>query len=239
MSQRLIEGRQRRILGIASNGQPIYQIGGADSAPIANENEGVSGANGEGPSGEGSSDPNQNPAGEQPPEGTPNVKIYTEDEVAALTRRMQAADKNSATIQQELQRYKDKDKTETELLQGKLKEQESRAEQAERQLLEVRLHNKFLASNKYTWHDPETALRLLDTADVTVEEGGKVVGLEEAMAKLAKAKPFLLKQEEKGNSNGGGGRPSGSQPPSNGKGGGSSDAQKRTELEKKYPALRR
>lgn len=239
MSQRLIGERQRRILGIASNGQPIYQIGGSDSAPTGTENQGVSGVPNEAPPGDANGDPNQTPAGDAPPEGTPNVKVYTEDEVNALTRRMQAADQNAAKIQQELQKYKDKDKTETELLQGKLKEQETRAEQAERQLLQVRLHNKFLAANKYTWHDPETALALLDTSEVTIDEGGKVIGLEDAMAKLAKAKPFLLKQEDKGNSNGGGGRPSGSQPPSNGKGGGSSDAQKRNELEKKYPALRR
>lgn len=237
MSQRLTGERQRRILGIAKNGQPIHWIGGSDPEEQEGQPNGDSGAGtGQDSSGNEGGDPNLQGTGA--PAGTDNPRVYTQDEIDALTRRMQAADKNAATLQEKLKQFEDKDKTELEKATRDLQEQQRRAEAAEKELLKVRLHNKFLASNKYEWHDPETALALLDTSEVVVEEGGKVVGLEEAMNKLAKAKPFLLKGKESGGGSNGGGRPSGSQPPANG-GKGNKDAQEREALKKKYPALSR
>lgn len=62
---------------------------------------------------------------------------------------------------------------------------------------ELRIHNAFLAANTFQWHDPQDALRLADLRDVEIEEDGTVVGLKEALQKLAKEKPHLIKSAAK------------------------------------------
>lgn len=237
MSQRLTGERQRRILGIANTGQPIYAIWGADPDPNEQKPD---------PTVSGGTDPNAPPTAPADPTtqitgapaGTESARVYTQDEVDQLANRMKAADQNAAQLQQKLRQFEDKDKSELEKATRDLQEQMTAREAAEKELYQLRLHNKFLASNKITWHDPETALALLDTSEVVIEEGGKVVGLEDAITKLAKAKPFLVKEEKSGGGSSGGGRPSGSQPPSNPKGNGK-DAAELTRLRQKYPALNR
>lgn len=229
MAQRAIEGRQRRILGITGSGIVIPLIMGAEPNP---------------------EDENERPEGESSVEGGEGVqngevvedanapgKVYTEDDIQAVLRRMQAADKNSSDLQKKLKAYEDKDKSELEKLQAELAESQAKSEAAEKRLLETRIHNEFLASNKHTWHDPKTALKLLDLENVEVDENGKVSGLDKAIEALAKAQPFLVNKDKGGESGQrvGGGRPSGSQPPANTSG---KDRDKdRAALLKKYPQL--
>lgn len=59
----------------------------------------------------------------------------------------------------------------------------------------LRLENAFLTNKSYDWVDPEAALKLVDLAEVeTDEKTGKLIGLDSALTKLAKAKPYLLKK---------------------------------------------
>lgn len=240
MSLRLIGERQSRILGITSTGIIIPVIMGADPDPNKPDDtdnpEGGSGDGGDGGNGDGTGD-----GGGGDSSTTPG-KVYTEDDIQAVLRRMQAADRAKSAAELKVREFENKNKTELEKAQSDLAEVTAKAEAAEKALLETRIHNKFLASNKYNWHDPETALKLLDLADVEVKEDGSVDGLDKAIESLAKAKPFLVngdgkKQEPKNNGGQGGGRPSGSQPPANG--GGKDRDKDRARLLEKYPQLSR
>ena len=229
MSQRLMGERQRRLLAILPSGKYVFSISGAEPDPEKPDEKSSEG-NEVGGEGEGTGGGSEG--------GTPTPRVYTEDEVAAITRRMQAADRAKAEAERKIREYEDKDKSELEKAQRDAKEAQERLKQTESQLLKTRIHNKFLASNKYTWHDPETALALLDLENVKVEDDGKVTGLDDAIKALADAKPFLIKTEDKGKEKPKGGKPSGNNPPSNpgGNGGRNTD---RARLEEKYPALRR
>lgn len=60
------------------------------------------------------------------------------------------------------------------------------------------LENAFLKATGYDWVDPEAALRLADLSEVEFDEKtNKAVGLESALAKIAKDKPYLLKPKAK------------------------------------------
>jgi hypothetical protein len=186
MSQRLIEERQRRILGITAAGKLIPVISGSDSAPL--------------------SDPTLNPPVEAPPVdpasgGTgvldpaaapPAGKTYSEAEYAALQRRMQAADGTAAQYQAKLKEFEDANKSEIERAQSAAQEAIARAEAAEQALLQEKVNNAFLISNKHTWHDPETALQLLDQSAIEIADDGSVRGIDAAIEALAKQKPFLI-----------------------------------------------
>lgn len=111
--------------------------------------------------------------------------------------RMKAADKRASELQDKLKEIERKEKTELENAQSDLEDAKKQLEVVGQELADLRLENAFLTNNKYTWHDPSDAMRLMDTEGVRVEEG-KVIGLADAIEKLAKAKPHLLKSEDDG-----------------------------------------
>jgi hypothetical protein len=102
---------------------------------------------------------------------------------------------------------------------------------------DLRIENEFLASNKYTWHNPKRALQVADLSEVTITEDGKVEGLDKALDALAKSDPYLLKKSDGTDDGDGPDGKSGS-----GAGSGRKDDKKTVDKEtlaKKYPALRR
>ena len=105
------------------------------------------------------------------------------------------------------------------------------------------LENAFLKSGGYDWVDPEAALRLADLSAVEFDEKtNKAMGLESALAKLAKDKPYLLKakaeDEDKDKGDKGNQRRTG-QAPRGGTQKQSDQAAREAKLRSKYPALRR
>ena len=62
---------------------------------------------------------------------------------------------------------------------------------------ELRIENAFLKSNKYTWKNPSTALRLLDRSEIDLGDDGEIEGLEEALDALAESDPYLLVEKKK------------------------------------------
>lgn len=229
MGQRSIGMRQRRVLHITSTGILVYPIMGAEPGDEDKVEDGSSGTG-----------TTEDDDGDDPPSGTP--RIYSEEEYNAVARRMQNADRAKAAAEQKVKEYETKNQSELQKAQAEAQEAAQRAEQAEKALHDQRIHNKFLASNKHTWHDPETALKLLDLDGVEVDDEGNVKGLDEAIAALAKGKPFLLKSDagdtgKKDKKDGGKqGAPSGVQPPAGGTGNRETD---RDRLLKKFPQLAR
>lgn len=236
MSLRLTEERQRRILGITDSGKIIPFIMGSepgDDDSNDEENQDGSGEGGSGSGGEGE--------GGTGTEGTGVKKIWTDEEVASIINRMKAADKKASDYEKKINDAELATKSEIEQSQIREKQARAEADAAREELKKARIHNKFLAANKVTWHDPETALQLLDLSEVEVGDDGVVKGLEPAIKALSDSKPFLVKASEgdeggKGNKNKeGSGGSTGNQPSGN-KTGGTRDKD-RARLLEKYPQL--
>ena len=85
-------------------------------------------------------------------------------------------------------------KSKLEQAQHKLKEAQDASKSmgdANRRLL---LENAVLKDSKRTWHDSSAAIALLDTSLIEIDPvSGTIEGIEDALADLAKDKPFLLK----------------------------------------------
>lgn len=161
----------------------------------------------------------------------------------AVTRRMQAADKRAAEFEQKLRELTQKDLPEAE----KLKAEHEAATQKLSQLSETNrklvLENAFLKDNTHKWKNPGTAMKLVDLSGVTIDDEGHVVGLKDALKKLANSEPYLLEDkpanEGSGSSGGaaGTGTPpaAGGVPPMNGKPDSAAGANKG--METRLPAL--
>jgi hypothetical protein len=94
----------------------------------------------------------------------------------------------------------------------------------------------FLQNTKYTWHNPGTALKLLDLDGVEIKDG-EVKGLDKAIDKLAKDEAYLVKV---GPANDGKGGQNNGQTGAAGNGGSTrtnqtqTDQQRQSELQRKY-----
>lgn len=130
---------------------------------------------------------------------TPGDDVVTRSEFEATQARMKAADKRAAELQVKLKEFEDKDKSDLEKAQNLVQEVTAERDKLAGRIREMALQNAFLTDNKYTWHDPRDALRLMDMEGVEVDDDGKVQGLKPAIEKLAKAKPHLIKQDGDGN----------------------------------------
>ncbi len=186
-------------------------------------NKGTEGASGA----QGSGNDTKNDA----PEGTVSLADYE-----AVKARMQAADKAKSDAEKKLADLEKKDMSELDRTKTELAERDKTIETLNTTIANMALQNAFLTDNKYTWHDPRDALALLDREGVEIKEDGKVTGLRQAIDKLAKAKPHLIKGDEKKNDGEGEGEPSGSA--SNGRRKGDEKSNK-VDYSRRFPALKR
>lgn len=242
MSLRLYgRSAQSAAVGFLSNGFPIYPIFGAEGEGAGNAtgNEGQNSNNGgagdgappSGQGGEGAGGEGNN--GEQP-------RTYTAEEYADLKRRMQAADRAKTAAETELGTLKKKDMDEKTRAETERDEAVKAATAATQLLEDQAVQIDFLSNNKYAWHNPKAALKLLDRSEVTVADG-EVTGLTKAIEALAKEHPYLVKPADAG----GDGQGSNSAPPKGKSGGtpktgtnGGGTGPDRKALEARFPALR-
>lgn len=147
-------------------------------------------------------------------------------QVTELKKRMASADRARSVAEAKVKEYDDKDKSELDLAKQEAADAVSKAEATETALRQARIHNSFLASNEFTWHDPMTALALADLSAVEIGADGAVTGLDASLKKLAKDKPFLLKTVEK--------KPVPSGDDKDGRGGTGADKATEAVLRKKY-----
>lgn len=161
-------------------------------------------------------------------------------EYERVKRHRAAADRAKAELQTENTRLKTeiaalkaegKDGKLDEATTQRVSELESNVTQRDETIQRLRIENAFLSSNTHDWADKDDALRLADLADVEIEDDGTVHGLKQALDKLAKAKPHLLKKSDSDDKRG----PSGSA--NNGKRKGGSTKPDRAALSKSYPIL--
>lgn len=189
-----------------------YPDPGAQSGTDPNVSGVGSEGDASGTSGEGTSDP----AAQSGEPTAPTGRVYTEAEVEAIRKRMQAADQNRSRAEAELAQLKGKDLPEAERLKAETAKLQEELEKANTRLRNSLISNAFLRDNTHEWHDPETALSLLDLSAVDIDmEGETVSGLNHAITALAKAKPFLLKPKPDAGSSAPAG-PGGTVPANNG-----------------------
>lgn len=164
----------------------------------------------------------------------PRVKELSDE---AARRRIENKELKAQldSAMQQLKAIEDKDKSEVEKATARVAEFEAKVAEMEAALQKERIQNAFLSSNKYTWHNPERALALVDLSEVSIDDDGSVSGLDKALEKLAKSDPYLIKSTD--DSAPTGGSPSGTPAGSGSKK--DKGAADRDKLLAKYPALRR
>lgn len=188
--------------------------------------------------GTGTTDPaTQSGGGTSNSGSTDGTATVSAEELERQRERTRAADQRASKLEAELKQIRDKDLPEAEKIKRDLEEANAERDKLREDLKQSRLEMAFLKDNKYKWKNPATALKLADLSSVEVEDDGKVVGLDAALAALAKSDPYLLDTETSGDGNGSGGTGATG---ASGAGGRQSDSTK-TDLKKaaiRIPALR-
>ena len=238
MSQSLIKERQSRILGLSAAG-PIFSIYGSDGDADAGKKEDKTTDGGQ-------ADGDKADEGEPPEEAT--TATVSKAEYDALVARMKQSDTRRTKAESELQKIADAQKSELELAQSKLAEAEARAEKAEERARVATVQTAILKTPGYSWHEPDTVLRLIDMESITFDDAGEPTGVKEAVKTLASKSAYLLKSSDDGGkgkgkqqSNGDGtGTPPGGPATGHQPAGQQPDkgAAQREDLMKRYPQLR-
>lgn len=130
-------------------------------------------------------------------ENQPNATTDTVSraDLDAVIARMKAADQRAGNAERELKQLRDKDLPEAEKLQRDFQAAQEQVQKLQVTNQQLALKVAFLTDNTYTWHNPETALKLVDLSQVTVEEDGTVSGLKDALKALATSNDYLIKKE--------------------------------------------
>jgi hypothetical protein len=118
-------------------------------------------------------------------------------ELTKQRERALAADQRAAKTEAELKQLRDKDLPEAEKLKRDYEESQQQVVKLQETNGRLAAEVAFLKDNTYTWHDPATALKLLDMSQVTIEADGTAMGMKDALKALATSHPFLIKQEVK------------------------------------------
>lgn len=241
MSQRLAKH------AVLSDGRLIRILMGADPGDDPNGD----GGNGSGTGGSGGTG-NDDGAGGDDGSGDDggNPTSVTPEELQRMRNRMQAADRRASSLEGKLREYEDRDKTETQRLQGQVESLTAENEELKKRVAAANRDNAFLKSNGVTWHDADVALSKIQWDIVTGEDGEVDLKLlKKEIERVAKDAPYLVKTTQSNGSGSGSGEGNGAgtsrqqgasgHHPGNNSGQATGSAADRAALEKKYPALRR
>lgn len=179
------------VLGAADEGE---NAGGNNDAGAndGNNDGGAQNANDGGNNDGGSGGQNANGDGE---------RTYTQADIDQITARMQAADRRASNFENELKKLQDASKTEQQRKDDEHAAAVKEAEKLRDDLRKARIGNAFFAVKGHNWHDPSDALDMLMSRyldGVEIDDSGKVVGIDAAVKKMAKDKPYLIQTETNG-----------------------------------------
>ena len=229
-------------IAILDNGFPVYPIQGAEpkegeDGDGDDEDKDEDEDSGKGSKG-GADGDDDSDEDEDEEELDPKDKRIRElsRENAKRRKRLREAETAKAAALAELKKHEDKDKSDLEKATSDLEAANAKIAALAESNKKSTIERAFLRHNKHKWHDPETALKLVDMSDVTVDDEDKVEGMKEAVDALAKEHPYLLKRDE--DEEDGEGKPSGAAFGKNKKDDKGKQAD-REALLKKYPTLTR
>jgi len=140
--------------------------------------------------------PGQVPAGDQAPDAA-----ELQAELERVRAALKSANSEAADRRKKLEAFEEAEEarkqaamTELERVQAKLKEAQDRVEAVERDAQQARISSAVtLAATQANFHNPADAMAFLDPAKFTFDDKGKVEGVAEALAKLVKERPHLVK----------------------------------------------
>lgn len=182
LSQRLTTTRLRR----ACAQVPLWILGIS----------GAEGDGGDGGTGNGTGNSNEPTAREKALEEEKN-RHYESSKKAKeeLAEQKKTLDETLARLKE----IEDKDKSEVDKATAAAATALKQKEEAEARIADLTKTQEdyevklaFLGNAKYTWHNPATALKLLDRTGVEIKDG-EVKGLDKAIDKLAKDEAYLVK----------------------------------------------
>lgn len=249
-----IRGHRLAPVGWRKNGAPIWPIMGGSQDAGSGAGTQTSGdtnsGGGSGDSGAGGDNKDGSQSGAQSGGGTSSDDKGTQSgaqddkvdraELEAIKARQAAADRRASTAEAELQKIKDKDKSELELAQRDKTTAEKQVTDLQSEVSGLKMQIAFLSDNQVQWHDPADALVLLqrnpEEYGLVIEDDGTIKNMKGAVKKLADSKKHLVKTD--GGNGVGGNQASGTNTGSAGTGTGKEKADAPT-LKNKYPALRR
>lgn len=147
--------------------------------------------------------PNPAPAGDPPP--APDPKLTLEEYQAKLEesqKALKAANRESAERRKQLDALakaeedrKTAEMTELQKLQQKTEQLEKEKKASEDRLIQTLIRSAIVEkASALNFVDPSDAVALLDKSKLTVDDEGKVDGLDDALKELLKAKPHLVKR---------------------------------------------
>ncbi len=193
--------RQRLSSHIAGVGFP--SDGGYGYMPVPDPEGGPAGGSGSGDEGgdgdgdEGGEDGDEDGNGsEDRSQGDPRIKKLS-DESARYRRERNEKDAELEKVKAQLKKYTDAELGELGAAKGTVEELTATTTAQAAAIKELRLNNAFLSDNTYDWADPADALKLADLSGVEIDKDGTVTGMKEALDKLAKDKPHLVKAATK------------------------------------------
>lgn len=173
--------------------------------------------------------PQTDPNGTQSGAVTPPADT---SEIDKVRERMRQADSRAGKLEAELKQLRDKDLPEAEKLKRDYEESQSQVVKLQESNGRLAAEVAFLKDNTYTWHDPATALKLVDMSQVEIGDDGSATGMKDALKALATSHPFLVKQDVKEEPK----PPAGTAPGNNGNNSGAPKSQKG--MANRIPALR-
>lgn len=174
------------------------------------------------------------PSGTEPQ--TPPERVPTQAEYDAIKNQLRAADQRRDAAEKDAKALRDAQLSEEEKRKRDLAEAQAELAKRDEAVKQLKLENAFVTDNTYDWHDPKTALKVADLSGVTIDDAGKVTGLKEALKATAESNPWMVKPKD-GVTAPSGGAPAGSTGVGSSAGANASGVS-RTDLEKKFPALR-
>ena len=132
----------------------------------------------------------QEPGAEQ---STPDIETLLK-EVKTLRKEAASWRTKLRTAEEAEEQRRRSEMTELEKLKADLDAERQARATAETQRTQQLLRTQVIsAAAKAGLNDPEDAVRMLDTSEMTVADDGTVDGLEQALGALLKAKPYLIK----------------------------------------------
>lgn len=143
----------------------------------------------------GSTDPGTSGGAQSGTTQQPTEAETLKSQLEQQRQRTLASDQRAAKIEAELKQLRDKDLPEIEKLKRDFEDTVKQRDSLKDSVNQLALDNAFLKENSVTWHSPETALKLVDRSQVTIDDDGTVHGMKEALTALAKSNPYLVKTE--------------------------------------------
>lgn len=139
----------------------------------------------------------------QGPQGTTEASQLDAD---ALAKELKAARKEAAAYRTKLRQAEEDaetrkraEMTELERLKADLEaERQARTKAEEQRQRQIARTQVIAAAARLGFNDPEDAIRMLDQSTLEVDDAGNIDGLDDALGKLLKQKPYLARQTTAG-----------------------------------------